>query len=94
MDFAPLINARKALSDIWSACQLKGRCWGPKGSDNPFAASNITMAKGSEIVSICQLPDGRLRIHEFCLTIGGTDLGNQVRQKLEEEGLAIEKPGK
>lgn len=90
MNFGPLINARKALDSVWQACLLKGRCWGPKTKDNPFSASNITLANETELVSICQLPDGKLRIHEFCKTIGGTQLGIQIRQKLEEAGIPVE----
>ncbi len=85
-----MVQARKALDSLWKEeAQLKGRCWGPKGKDNPFSATNITIAIGTELVSISQTDDGQLRIHEFSKT-ENTSLGERVRKILQEEGLVVE----
>lgn len=88
MNFTPLIRARKALDSVWKRASLKGRCWGPKRKDNPYSASNITIAVGEELVSISQDTDGNLKIHEFRKT-EGTLLGEEVRTTLQREGLPI-----
>lgn len=88
MDFTSLIKARKALEPVWKRASLKGRCWGPKKKDNPYGATNITIAIGKELVSISQDPDGGLRIHEFSKT-EGTLLGQEIREILQREGLPL-----
>ena len=91
MKVDPLVTARKALSAIWDASWLCGRCWGRRkgNSNNPYAASNITIGVDEEIVSICLLRDGKLRIHEF-RRVEATSLGNLVRQELAKAGLSVE----
>lgn len=59
--------------------------------DNHFDSSNIVLANESELVVVSSLPDGTLVIHEFCRTLGGTALGNNIRKKLLEEGFTIRK---
>lgn len=89
MDFTPLVRARQALNLLWEKeADLKGRCWGPKRENNPYSASNITIAIGTELVSISQDPDGSLRIHEFSRT-EGTLLGERIREILQREGLSF-----
>ncbi len=90
MNFEPLIKARKLLDTFWKSSLLKGRCWGPIRRDNPFSGSNIIMSDGESLVSVSQLPDGSLRIHEFCKTIGGTLFGAEVRKTLGEAGISIQ----
>lgn len=88
MNFASLIKARKVLDFLWKKSQLKGRCWGPTDSKNPFSGSNITIAVGDELVSIIQNPDDSLKIHEFRRS-DNTELGNIVEKNLKEAGLKI-----
>lgn len=90
MDFKDITKARKVLDPVWKASQLRGRCWGLKRKNNPYAATNITMAMESELVSVSQAEDGTLRIHEFSKA-ENTSLGNKVRQLLQKEGLSFEK---
>lgn len=78
------------LDDLWKRVLLKGRCWGPRTPNNPFRASNITMGEETELVSVSQLPDGTLVVHEFCKALGGTKLGNEVRKKLKDAGLPVQ----
>ena len=90
MDFTAMVQARQALDLLWKKeAQLKGRCWGPKSEDNPFSATNITIAIGTELVSVSQTDDGRLRIHEFSKT-ENTSLGERVRTILQDQGLVVE----
>lgn len=96
-EFDALIAARKILDAFWNASLLRGRCWGPRKNGNPFRASNITFTSGpdsekTELVSVLELPDGSLRIHEFVLA-KGTKLGALVRQRLEANGLTLERKG-
>ena len=86
MDFAPLIQARKVLAPLWKKAMLKGRCWGPRNGNNPYGASNITLAIGEELVSISQKPDGTLIIHEFAKA-EETLLGTMVKEILRRQGL-------
>ena len=86
MDFTPLIKARKALDSLWKLADSKGRLWGPAKEDNPFRRSNITFAKGTELVSIIQGEDGSLIINEFRIT-KNTSLGNEVKNILKKKGL-------
>jgi len=94
-EFDALVAARKVLDNLWKASFLRGRCWGPRRPDNPFRASNITFTSGSddkgqvELVSVNELPDGTLRIHEFVAT-KGTALGEYVRRHLEAAKLRVE----
>jgi len=86
----PVVLARAALEDMWErVVQLKGRCWGPSKEDNPYKGSNITMAIGDELVSVCQGDDGRIRIHQFSKT-DTTSLGAQVKEVFEQAGLLVE----
>lgn len=91
MDFKPMIKAREALDSLWEKAWLRGRCWGLKlkRQNNPYRATNITIAIGSELVSISQREDGVLRIHEFSRT-KDTCLGKGIKKILQEEGLSIE----
>jgi hypothetical protein len=91
MDFKSLIKAREVLSPLWDfkKAWLRGRLWGRGKKDNPYRASNITIAIGKELVSISQGPDGKLRIHEFSKT-ENTSLGKDIRKILEKAGLSFE----
>lgn len=90
MDFSSLTAAREILDPLWREALLKGRCWGSKKiKGNPFAASNITLALESELISITQNEDGSLRIHEFVRVERETDLGEVVRCCLEGAGLVV-----
>ena len=89
MDSAPLITARKALNSLWKSSLLRGWCWGPKREDNPFSASNITIATEEELISISQTEEGKLRIHEFSKT-KDTSLGNKAKAILLSKGLSFE----
>jgi hypothetical protein len=94
MNFSPLIKARKCLDRFWKEVWLKGRCWGPPyvaGTLNPYAASNITIAVGNELVSISQNPDGSLNVHEFSRA-ENTFLGRKVKAVLRKNKLKISKP--
>ena len=91
MDFASLITARRVLDSLWKKSLLRGsRCWGPKREDNPFSASNIIIATGSELISVSQNENGELRIHEFSKT-ENTSLGKEARAVLQSQGLSFEK---
>lgn len=77
-----LVSARKVLNSLWEDADLRGRCWGIKKESNPFVGSNITIAYGDELVSVCQ--DGsKIIIHEFIRT-SGTELGEVVGRLLRE----------
>ena len=84
-----LVAARAAMSAIWAAAQLKGRCWGPRTPENPFMASNITLAEGDNMITVCQQRDGTLVVHEFCKVLGGTKLGNKALAALRAAGLPV-----
>jgi len=88
-DFSSLIQARIILNSLWQNALLKGRCWGPKTEDNPFAASNITIAIGTELISVSQKINGVLVIHEFSKTTE-TSLGLKAKELLEQSGLVVE----
>ncbi|OGZ19090.1 MAG: hypothetical protein A2Z68_01675 [Candidatus Nealsonbacteria bacterium RBG_13_38_11] len=80
-----MVRARRILQSLWNQAWLKGRCWGPQTENNPYAASNITIAVGDELVSISQR-DSQLVIHEFVKSTG-TQLGKKVRELFKEGGL-------
>jgi hypothetical protein len=88
VDYDLIILARKALQPLWEKASLKGRCWGPKRTNNPYSASNITFAVGEELVSISQ-KEGSLLIHEFSAS-KGTILGSRVRKMLRDANLMAE----
>lgn len=90
MNFESLIKARKALEQLWQEAMLKGRCWGPKKECNSYKGSNITLAIGNELITISQLPDGKLAIHEF---VEGNDtlLGKRVKEIFDKEGIPFER---
>jgi hypothetical protein len=85
-----LVQAREALSGIWDEALVdgfRGRTWGSQTNpDNPYRASNITMAIGDEVVVINRNPQGDLVIHTF-LRADTTDLGERVRTTLSDAGL-------
>ncbi len=78
------VIARKVLDDLWKEAHLKGRCWGPRKKGNPYAATNITIAIGNELVSISY--NGELKIHEFVLA-KNTSLGRKIRKLLRKHKL-------
>lgn len=88
MNYEPMIRARKALSGLWKGAWLKGRCWGPKREDNPYGATNITLAIGKELVSISQ-KGNKLIIHEFSKT-NNTSLGRKIREIFKKEELIFD----
>ena len=83
----PTVPARKALEELWREADLKGRCWGPRKPENPFAGTNITIAIGGELVSVSQR-EGALVIHEFARS-PDTALGRKVRAILRASGLQV-----
>ena len=89
MDFSPIIKARKVLNSLWQEASLKGRCWGLAKRDNPYSATNITIAIGTELVSVSQGKDGKLRIHQFTRA-KGTSLGRRVKRILRNNKLSFE----
>ena len=83
----PTVLARKALDNIWKTSHMKGRTWGPKKKKGLFRGTNILIAVGSELVSVClEKETGRLIVHQFVL-VQKTKLGGQVRRTLEKVGL-------
>lgn len=91
MNFDPLIKARAkgkgvALDPLWEESDVKGRPWGLKRPGNPYALSNILLVIGDEVVLVCQLPDGRLEVHEF-RKARHTLLGTRARKALRDAGL-------
>jgi len=92
MDYTHLIKVRALLDEIWKKALLRGRCRGPEIiRSNPFAGSNITLAEGKELVSICVGKDGALRIHEFTIA-SKTSLGEKVKAILRKNSIPLEKP--
>jgi len=87
--YAPMVVARKALHDLWGTALLKGRCWGPKTKDNPYAATNITLATDMNLVSVSQTPEGKIKVHEFCRCTG-CSLGTEIKVRLMKAGLVLE----
>jgi len=86
------VLARFAVDSIWKSSDLKGRCWGPKKSKkiSPYAGTNITLAIGDELVTICQDKEtGLLIIHEF-RRIKRTKLGKKVRLLFRNKQLPLQ----
>lgn len=82
------VQASAALRHIWNdSADLIGRTWGRKkdGRVNPFFGTNITLAIGDELVSVCE-KDGKLIIHEFKKS-ASTKLGEEIKKVLAEAGL-------
>ena len=73
----PTVLARKVLDELWREADLRGRCWGLRKFANYFAGTNITIAVGSELVSVSRKGD-ELVIHEFVRS-PDTALGRKVR---------------
>jgi len=90
MNYDLLIKARHILNPLWEVAWLKGRCWGPKTKGNPYAATNITLCIGKELISVSQQGD-KLVIHEFQMTTG-TKLGKEVRDLFQKTRLMPSKP--
>ena len=90
-DFTP--EVRELLKGLWKLKRkdpgedeawLRGRIWGMEkfnNYNNPYKGTNITIAIGDELISICQ-PNEKLVIHEFKLT-SNTKLGRRVRKMLK-----------
>jgi hypothetical protein len=89
MNYDLLVKARHVLDPFWKVAWLKGRCWGPKKEGNPYAATNITLCIGNELISVSQQGE-RLVIHEFQKATG-TKLGRQVRDLFQKTGLLPQK---
>jgi len=83
----PTVLARKALEGFWKRADLKGRCWGHRKPENPFAGTNITIAFEDHLVSISQ-KEGALVIHEFARA-KGTALGRRIKDILLEHDLPV-----
>jgi len=79
------VAARKAMETLWQEAHLKGRCWGPRNPSNRYAATNITIAIGDQLVSV-SWRKGKLVIHEFVRT-KNTLLGRRVKKVLQKHGL-------
>ncbi|HRZ95463.1 MAG TPA: hypothetical protein P5262_02760 [Candidatus Moranbacteria bacterium] len=82
------VKASAALRHIWDGnADLIGRTWGRKknGRVNPFFGTNITLAKGDEMVSVCER-NGELVIHQFKRT-DSTELGEEIKKALIKSGL-------
>lgn len=89
-----LVDVRKALTDLWEEALVKGfrgRTWGQRNSENPFRATNITMAIGDEAVVVNQDLEGNLQIHGFSRD-ANTSLEKRVHERLQEEGLIESSP--
>lgn len=84
----PMVLARKALDDLWkNEAQLKGRCWGPVKPDNPYMATNITIAIGNEMISISwDRKRKKFVFHEFRKT-KNTSLGRKMKKIVRALGL-------
>ena len=75
------VQARLAVDSIWKDSDLKGRCWGPRGSGSgsSYAGTNITLAIGDELVTISHnRKTDALIVHEF-KRIPRTKLGNYLK---------------
>jgi hypothetical protein len=82
------VRASSALRHIWDGkADLVGRTWGRKknGKTNPFFGTNVTLAIGDELVSVCER-NGKLIIHQFKRS-DSTELGKEVIEALSEAGL-------
>lgn len=87
-----MVAARRALHALWKKADLRGRCWGlRKDGKNPFAGSNVTLAKGDEMISVCQDSEsGEHIVHEFRrVGPGQTKLGKEARRLLTVAGLSV-----
>ncbi len=84
------VKARKAVDQIWKKCQSKGRTWGIKNNKNPYSKTNITMVNENNVIVLCEGRNGKIRIHEFCKAVGGTDLGLEIRLALKENNIETE----
>ncbi|GEM_PF-3432290 len=84
------VLARKCLQKIWETAGLRGRCWGLKSKNhrrNPYVGTNITMARGDEMVTV-SCSDDKLVLHQF-KKAEITALGTEVRERLLAEGLPV-----
>jgi hypothetical protein len=82
------VMASAALRHIWdNNADLVGRTWGRKKKEkiNPFFGTNITLAIGDELVSVCE-KDGKLIVHQFKRT-DATELGKKVIESLVNADL-------
>ena len=85
----PTVLARKAMDKIWNSSHMKGRTWGPKGKKGLFRGTNILVARGKELVSVClDKKTRRLIVHQFVLA-EKTKLGAQVKRTLTKAGLGM-----
>jgi hypothetical protein len=86
------VLARFAVDAIWKSSDLKGRCWGPKGSKrpSPYAGTNITLAIKDELITVCLNKEtGALILHEF-KRVKRTKLGRKIRQLLQGKKLPLQ----
>lgn len=79
----------EVLDSLWESALLKGLCRGLEKESNSFGVNNLIMANGTEVILVSQTGGGELVVHEFCRVVGGTELGNQAREILEEKGLPV-----
>ena len=86
LDIDHSVIARKVLDGLWREAHLKGRCWGPRRKDNPYAGTNITIVIDNQLVSISY--NGKLVIHEFVRT-KNTILGRKIRKLLRSHKLLL-----
>ena len=81
--------ARKVLEPIWKEAFNNGTCgrtWGSQTNpENPYRASNITMAVGNELVIINEDKKGNLKIHGF--KRDQTNLEKRIVNSLRENKL-------
>lgn len=82
------VKARKVLDALWQSSDSRGRCWGLRKNGNQFAGTNITIALGDELISISMNSKKELVIHQF-QRVAETNLGNRVKQLLQNNGLPI-----
>ena len=92
-DFTP--EARELISEIYrpekdktseDEAWLRGRTWGMakfNDGNNPYKGTNITIAIGDELISICQ-PRKKLVVHQF-KRVRSTALGRRVRKLLAQK---------
>lgn len=98
-DLAKIRNSgwfKELWKEVFENGGLRGRTWGRKRKEDnsPLRGSHATLGqvvvvtvegKTKEEVVIINIRDGKLLFHEFTST-KGTDLGNKIRSKLEEDG--------
>lgn len=84
----PMVITRKILTSIWAKAQLRGRCWGRGGKNNPFNGTNITLAIGKELITISMNREKQLIMHQFKL-VEQTKLGDKISKILQEDGLLV-----